>query len=95
MPCISSLRVFGKAYIEEADKSSNVKVKLKGDLDFAVEWDKSENIVGFNVLWGHAKEKLYHSIMVLGDNQISIGALVKGQNLFVRSEERRVGKECR
>ena len=46
-----------------------------------VTWDKGD-AVGYNVLWGFAPDKLYHSYMVLGSNEVNIGALVKGQPVF-------------
>lgn len=39
--------------------------------------------VGYNILWGHAPDKLYHSYMIFGTTQ-RIGALVKGQEYYVR-----------
>jgi hypothetical protein len=38
---------------------------------------------GYNILWGHSPEKLYHSYMTFELNK-KIGALVKGQDYFVR-----------
>ena len=40
--------------------------------------------VGYNILWGHTPEKLYHSYMIFGKDAQTIGALVKGQNYYVR-----------
>lgn len=39
--------------------------------------------MGYNILWGHAPEKLYHSYMVFGNTK-KVGALVKGQDYWVR-----------
>lgn len=41
-------------------------------------------MVGYNVLWGFAPDKLYHSYMVFGSNEVTIGALIKGEPLYVR-----------
>ena len=38
---------------------------------------------GYNILWGHDAEKLYHSYMVFGNSK-RIGALVKGTDYYVR-----------
>ena len=70
-----------------------VTVRLDGDLDMEVSWEKPEeesntnsSVVGYNILWGHAPDKLYHSYMVYGatSNSKRIGALVKGQPVYVR-----------
>ncbi|MHA6533495.1 family 43 glycosylhydrolase [Paenibacillus sp. BAC0078] len=81
--CISGLRVFGIGKGELPDKITGVTTKLLSELDLSVSWE-STNAVGYNVLWGFAPDKLYHSYMVLGKNQVDIGALVKDQSLYVR-----------
>ena len=40
--------------------------------------------VGYVVNWGCAPDKLYHSYMVLGANERKIGALTKGEPVWVR-----------
>lgn len=47
---------------------------------------KADDTVGHNVLWGYAPDKLYHSYMVYGKNKIKVGALMKGQLLYVRAD---------
>lgn len=44
---------------------------------------KRENALGYNILWGHRTDKLYHSMMTFEESQ-KIGALVKGQDYYVR-----------
>lgn len=44
---------------------------------------KGENALGYNILWGHRTDKLYHSMMTFEESQ-KIGALVKGQDYYVR-----------
>lgn len=47
---------------------------------------KAENAIGYNILWGHKEDKLYHSYLVYG-NEVDakrIGALVKDKNYYVR-----------
>jgi len=39
---------------------------------------------GYNILWGYAPDKLYHSYMVFGKTSQRIGALIKGESVFVR-----------
>ncbi|MNY70528.1 hypothetical protein D3C86_2086830 [compost metagenome] len=36
------------------------------------------------MLWGFAPDKLYHSFMVFEKKSVNIGALIKGQSLYVR-----------
>ncbi|WP_231869761.1 family 43 glycosylhydrolase [Paenibacillus riograndensis] len=81
--CISGLRVFGIGEGKQPDKITGVQTKLLSELDLSVSW-ASVNAVGYNVLWGFAPDKLYHSYMVLGKSQVDIGALIKGQSLYVR-----------
>ena len=53
------------------------------DLDMDVSW-LHDDAVGHNILWGYAPDKLYHSYMVLGRDRQRIGALMKGQPIWVR-----------
>jgi len=46
--------------------------------------DTGNSVVGYNILWGHAPDKLYHSYMVFGATSKRIGALVKGHPVYVR-----------
>jgi hypothetical protein len=48
-----------------------------------VRWEADE-AVGHNILSGYAPDKLYHSYMVLGANEKIIGALMKGEPVYVR-----------
>ncbi|MEH7490645.1 family 43 glycosylhydrolase [Neobacillus niacini] len=81
--CVSGLRVFGIGDGELPKKSTGIKTELLSELDLSVTWE-NDNVVGHNVLWGFAPDKLYHSYMVFGSNQVQIGALIKGQSLYVR-----------
>lgn len=81
--CISGLRVFGIGTGELPDKVTDVQLRLLSELDLSVTWE-SDDAVGYNVLWGFAPDKLYHSYMVLGSKNIVIGALIKDQPVYVR-----------
>ncbi len=83
MARVSGLRAFGTADGQKPDPCEDVEVKLFGDLDAVVTW-KPLNAAGCNILWGHAPDKLYHSCIVHGKSEQAIGALVKGQSLYVR-----------
>lgn len=80
-PCVSGLRVFGKGdgvlpRIPEADAVRT------GDGDFRVRM-RAEGAVGYNILWGHEPDKLYHSCMSYKE-ECHIGALVQDREYYVR-----------
>lgn len=79
--CVSGLRVFGIGDGEKPAVPDFVAERI-GDLDMDVKI-KGTGAVGYNVLWGHREDKLYHSYMIF-DNKVRIGALVKGQDYYVR-----------
>ncbi|MRH45110.1 family 43 glycosylhydrolase [Aquibacillus halophilus] len=81
--CISGLRVFGIGKGDLPKQATGVTTELVSELDLSVKWNAVE-VVGYNVLWGFSPDKLYHSYMVFGRNNINIGALVKGEPVFVR-----------
>ena len=80
---VSGLRVFGKGGGELPARTAGVTAERRGDLDMQVRW-APDGAVGHNILWGYAPDKLYHSYMVLGADEKNIGALVKGQPVFLR-----------
>lgn len=80
---VSGLRVFGKGNGKAPDASHGVKAERLGDLNMLVSWDE-DGAVGHNILWGYAPDKLYHSYMVLGAKEKNIGALMKGEPVYVR-----------
>ena len=42
------------------------------------------DVLGFNILFGSASDKLYHSAMVFAAGTHRIGALIKGRKYYVR-----------
>ncbi len=81
--CVSGLRVFGKTEGELPKAVEGIKVEKLSDLDVNVSWDKSD-AVGYNILWGFSPNKLYHSYMVYDKTEQKIGALIKGEPLYMR-----------
>ncbi|WP_068505145.1 family 43 glycosylhydrolase [Paenibacillus kribbensis] len=81
--CISGLRIFGIGKGELPEKATGIQTTLVSDLDLVVTWDQGDS-VGYNIVWGYAPDKLYHSYMVLGSNEVAIGALIKGEPLYIR-----------
>ena len=63
-------------------KCQEFEAVREGDVDMNVSI-KENGAMGYNILWGHAPEKLYHSYMVFGNTK-KVGALVKGQDYWVR-----------
>ena len=79
--CISGLRAFGIGKGKKPEAPCFKAVRT-GDLDMEVRIS-AIGAVGYNILWGHEPDKLYHSYMVFGRSQ-RIGALVKGRHYYVR-----------
>ena len=93
-PCISGYRVFG---IGNGAKPETPKFTAQriGDLDMEIQISET-NAIGYNILWGHKPEKLYHSYLTFGTKQ-KIGALVKDTNYYVRVDafnENGISKGC-
>lgn len=87
-PCISGIRVFGKGQGILPEQTRNVRTELIGEhpenaVDMIVSWEGA-NAVGSNILWGYSPDKLYHSYLVFGKNEQKIGALVKGEPVYLR-----------
>lgn len=86
-PCISGLRVFGKCKGELPPQASYRIERISGiDMNVQIqnpEISSIEEQVGYNILWGHEKDKLYHSYMTYEPSK-RIGALVEGKSYYVR-----------
>lgn len=81
--CVSGLRIFGVSNISVPHIVRLVRIERSSDgRDVYVEW--TGDAMGYNVLWGHAPDKLYHCKQVLSKKQTSIGALVAGQKYWLR-----------
>lgn len=94
-PCVSGLRVFGIGKGEKPCVPNYTAKRSEDRLNLLVNIENTKKAIGFNVLCGHAKDKLYHSYQLyvdmnsLRNNEIvetvkNIGALVKEQDYFVR-----------
>lgn len=80
---ISSLRIFGHGNGSAPETPKGVKAERVGDINMLVSWEEDKS-TGHNILWGYAPDKLYHSYMVLGTNEKNIGAIMKGEPVYVR-----------
>ena len=82
-PCVSGLRVFGKGN-GDAPAAPEYTALRTGDLDMNVEIQPQANTLGYNILFGSAPDKLYHSYMVFSDEPKRVGALIKDRSYYVR-----------
>lgn len=84
-PCVSGLRVFGIGHGEKPP-CPVVRAERIGDLDFVVSARAYGHVLGYNILWGHHPDKLYHSCMAMGSalDKKRIGALMQGREACVR-----------
>ena len=81
---ISGLRVFGIGDGEKPAVPTFTAERLD-DLDMKVAITSDDaDVTGYNILWGHAEDKLYHSYIIFGKKEQKIGALIKGTDYFVR-----------
>ena len=82
-PCISGLRVFGLGDGEKPETPTLTAARMD-DLDMIVQIKEQPGALGYNILFGSAPEKLYHSDMVFSAGSHRIGALIKDREYFVR-----------
>ncbi len=84
-PCVSGLRVFGRGNGKKP-RQADFQLQRMGDLDFSVSVPETAGTRGFNILWGHRPDKLYHSYLVMGDRLDGkrIGAIIKGRETWMR-----------
>ena len=57
--------------------------RARGTIGMRITIEPQADAVGYNVLWGFAPDKLYHSCMTFTAEQ-NIGALVEGETVYVR-----------
>ena len=82
-PCISGLRIFGLGGGEKPAAPA-FTAKRTGDLDMEVAIAEQADALGYNILFGSAPEKLYHSYMVFAPGSRRVGALIKDREYYVR-----------
>lgn len=80
------LRVFGH---RDGDKPAKVTgLSIARDRDdgcvATLNWNASEGADGYNVRWGIAPDKLYHSTLVYGDNKLTMRYLNDGVPYFMQ-----------
>ena len=82
-PCISGLRVFGWGDGEKPAEPVFSAARM-GNLDMVVQLKEQAGALGYNILFGSAPEKLYHSDMVFTAGSHRIGALIRDREYYVR-----------
>lgn len=80
-PCVSGFRVFGNGDGEKP-QVPDFTVTRVSDIAFRAEISASD-AMGWNILWGSAPDKLYHSYMTF-QPQKTISALIKDEGYWVR-----------
>jgi hypothetical protein len=86
---ISDIRVFGNATGKAPIVPSKFSVKRDIDPRNAfVSWEKVKGATGYNILWGIAKDKLYQTYQIFGDEPSTkeIRALSKGVSYYFAVE---------
>lgn len=83
-PCISGLRVFGNMEGKPPVQAEYTAIRTSGiDMEIEIKDDGKTDAQGYNILWGSAPDKLYHSCLTY-EKKKRIGALVDGRNYCVR-----------
>ncbi len=72
--CISGLRVFGRGNGSAPAQVTEVSAVRNDALSMRVAWQG--DAVGYEVLWGHTPEKLYHSYRIFDRTSLDIRALM-------------------
>lgn len=83
VPAISGFRVFGKGDGTLPGKVENLKVHRLGKLNIELEWEKTENAIGYNVRYGIAPDKLYSSWQLYDTCKLNLSMINVGQNYYV------------
>ncbi len=86
---VSDIRIFGNAPGSDPQTPQNFKVVREPDRrDAVVSWDKVPGAVGYNILWGIGKNKLYETYQIFADqnNRKEIRALNVGQDYYFAIE---------
>jgi len=86
---VSDIRIFGKGIGNTPQTPANLNVKRdKDERNAFISWNKVEGAVGYNILWGIAKDKLYQTYQVWADDdtKLELRALNVGQDYFFAIE---------
>lgn len=74
---LAGLRIFGNAGGKAPSMPTGVTLLRPEDdrSSVKINWTNSAGATGYNIRYGTAKDKLYHTYQVLGNNSVTIGSL--------------------
>lgn len=78
--CMAGIRIFGLGDGQAPAPVTDVTAERISGTDMNLAWKGSA--VGYEILWGHEKDKLYHSYRVFGDKEKTIRALVSQMSQY-------------
>lgn len=81
---ISSLRIFGKGtgVVPQTISSFTVARDTADKRNVTINWKKHSNVVGYNIRYGTAPNKLYENYQILNTDSLTIHSLDKMQQYF-------------
>jgi xylan 1,4-beta-xylosidase len=86
---ISDIRIFGTGFGKPPGAPAKFTAKRDVDTRNAfISWEKVTGVIGYNIVWGIAKDKLYQTYQVFADRPASleIRALNKGVDYYFAIE---------
>lgn len=86
---INAIRIFGNSNDVKPETPKNLFVKRHEDeRNATITWDKIDSAIGYNILWGIAKDKLYQTYQIFHDQgtKLELRALNKGVDYFFAIE---------
>jgi xylan 1,4-beta-xylosidase len=86
---VSDIRVFGKGNGSAPNVPKKLNVERdKDERNAFITWDKVPEAVGYNILWGIKKDKLYQTYQVWADQkeELELRALTVGQDYYFAIE---------
>jgi len=81
---LAGLRIFGKAGGKAPSPVKNINFARQENDRCVVNlnWTKSPDATGYNIRYGAAKDKLYHTYQVLGTDSLTINSLNSLQKYY-------------
>ena len=81
---LAGLRIFGKAGGKAPSPVKNINIARQENDRCVVNlnWTKSPDAIGYNIRYGAAKDKLYHTYQVLGTESVTINSLNSLQKYY-------------
>ncbi|MEW6195035.1 MAG: family 43 glycosylhydrolase [Bacteroidota bacterium] len=86
---VSDIRVFGNGNESVPEIPKNLKVvRDKDERNAFIKWDGVNDAVGYNILWGIKKDKLYQTYQIWADQkeELELRALTVGQDYYFAIE---------